>query len=71
MTEQTQEQKYTVNLYLKHGHVISFTCTEFNIKRNGFGDYTEASWSGTDRSLSFKIDDLIAYTSEKVKVEDK
>lgn len=71
MTEQTQEQKCTVKLYLKHGHVISFTCTEFKSYRDGFGNYTKAEWKGIDKRVDFDLSDLIAYTVEEMKVGDE
>lgn len=64
-----EEQRYYVTLYLNQGHLISFTCTEFITRVNAFGEYTEASWKGIDRSLSFNIKHLIAHTAEPVKVD--
>lgn len=62
-----KEQRFFVTLYLKYGHIISFTCTNFMARQNVFSKYTEVKWEGIDRTLSFSIDDLIAFTTEPVK----
>lgn len=65
------KQRYYVTLYLKYGHIISFTCTDFSANVNGFGSYTNVSWKGADIVLSFSLDHLIGYTADALKEDAK
>ncbi len=63
MTQSTEEKAKTkILVFLRGGQTVEVLCTDWEFTRSADGGYSEYSFKGVDRMISFRLEAIDGYT---------